>query len=244
MTGMERNGRPVKAVFNWSGGKDSALALLKVLQGGEYELVSLLTTVNRENRRSSMHGIPVSLQHRQADSIGLPLHVAQLPPQGGTRDYDRAMAEAVGRFRTLGATHFIFGDVFLSDVRAYREERLAPHGIAVVEPLWGKTSAEVVEEFLASGLRATVVVTAADVLDERFVGRPLDRAFVGALPADADVCGENGEYHTFCHAGGMFRTPVPFRLEKPVKRTFPVRLDDGTTRRYAYWFSDLHDPEE
>lgn len=230
-----------KAVFNWSGGKDSALALMKILEGGEYEVVSLLTTVDQENGRSSMHAIPLALIRKQAESIGLPLYTAYLTPHGDMQDYENAMNQAVAHFKRQGVAHFIFGDIFLHDVKSYREKRLAPQGITVVEPLWGKTSAEIMDEFLASGLRTVVVTTMADVLDSSFIGRTIDAGFPALLPAGTDVCGENGEYHTFCYAGGMFRNPVPFRLGAPRYVTNPVRLDDGTVKNYSYWFAGLQD---
>ena len=213
------SGKREKAVFNWSGGKDSALALYKAQQSEAYEIVSLLTTVNRDNARSSMHGIPVGLLRRQADSIGLPLYTIDLAPDGTMENYEEAMAAAVGHFRDTGADRFIFGDIFLHDVRSYREKQLSPYGITVVEPLWGKSSAEIMREFLASGLQ-TVIVTTTD---------------------GVDVCGENGEYHTFCYAGGPFRTPVQFALGEPLQRRYPVKLDDGTVKNYAYWFADIRE---
>ena len=228
----------IPAVFNWSGGKDSALALYRVLQEGVYEVVSLLTTVNRDTRRSSMHGIPVWLLRRQAGSIGLPLEVVELPTNGSTEEYETAMSGAVDRFRELGVRHFIFGDICLEEVRAYRERQLAPCGITVVEPLWGCDTKAVAEDLFASGLRTVVVTTNAVLLDERFVGREYDRDFEGV-----DPCGENGEFHTFCYAGGMFRIPVEFSLGKPLRRAYSVKLEDGTVQKHAYCFANLNLPE-
>jgi uncharacterized protein (TIGR00290 family) len=235
--------RRKRAVFNWSGGKDSALALYKVLQGQEYEVVSLLTTVNQDSSRSSMHGIPVSLLQKQADSIGIPLHLVSLAPGGEMAGYEQAMQQAVDHFKAQGVVHFIFGDIFLHDVKSYREQKLRPHGITVVEPLWGKTSAEIMTEFLASGLQTIVVTTTADILDQRYIGRLIDKDFIQDLPPGVDVCGENGEYHTFCYAGGMFRNPVPFALGGPFQKSFPIKLSDGSTQNYAYWFANLQDTD-
>lgn len=232
---MER----LKAVFNWSGGKDSAHALWRALRSGEYDIVALLTTVNGSSRRSTMHGIPVPLLRAQAERIGIPLHVVDLAPGGGMGDYAEAMSRAVGLFRAQGVTHFIFGDIFLRDVRRYREEQLAPCGIEVVEPLWGRTSEEAMADFLASGLRTVVVTTMADILGAAFVGRTVDRDFVASLPAGTDPNGENGEYHTFCFDGPIFSSPVPFRLGNPFSRSYDVRLDDGSEKTFTYWFADL-----
>jgi uncharacterized protein (TIGR00290 family) len=231
--------RRKKAVFNWSGGKDSALALQKVLHSGDYDVVSLLTTVNGENGRSSMHAIPALLLQEQAASIGIPLHIVELPADGSMGNYESAMSRAVEHFTVMGVRHFIFGDIFLHDVKVYREKQFAPYGIDVVEPLWGKSSEEIMREFIESGLQTVVVTTMADLLDESFIGRYIDGDFLDDLPSGVDVCGENGEYHTFCYAGPIFRRPVPFSIGNPYKMTHPVKLDDGTERDYSYWFANL-----
>lgn len=232
---MER----IKAVFNWSGGKDSAHALLRAMQSGKYEIVALLTTVNRDTHRSTMHGIPTALLQAQADSIGIPLHIVDLTPKGNMEDYGAAMSRAVEYFKAQGVTCFIFGDIFLHDVRKYRERQLAPHGIGVAEPLWGESSGMVMHDFLASGLRTVIVTTMADSLGADAVGREIDPAFIASLPAGVDPNGENGEYHTFCYDGPIFRTPVPFRLGTPLRRSYRIRLDDGSEKSYSYWFADL-----
>lgn len=231
--------RKIKAVFNWSGGKDSAFALWRAMQSDAYEIAALLTTVHCDTGFSSMHAIPPGLLEAQAEAIGLPLHRVALPPGGNMQAYEEAMCRVVTHFREQGTTHFIFGDIFLHDVRAYRERQLAPYGITVVEPLWNEKPEQVMEAFLASGIRTVVVTTAAESLGRESLGREIDRAFVDSLPAGVDPCGENGEYHTFCFDGPLFRHPVPFRLAEPRCETFPVRLDDGTERTYAYWFAGL-----
>lgn len=229
----------IKAVFNWSGGKDSALALYKIRQDERYEIVSLLTTVNRDTQRSTMHDIPTTLLHRQAESIGLPLYVLDLTPKGEMIDYNAAMHEAVTHFANTGVTHFVFGDIFLHDVRSYREKQLAPFGIEVVEPLWDKTTAEVMDEFIASGLETVIVTVTEGSLDASFLGKTIDRSLIKSFPDGIDVCGENGEYHTFCYGGGMFRYPVPFSLGTPERRAYPIRHDDGSIKEYAYWFASI-----
>lgn len=237
---MERhNTNRIKAVFNWSGGKDSAHALLRAQQSDMYEIVALLTTVNRSTHRSTMHGIPLPLLQAQADSIGIPLYVVDLTPKGNMEDYDAAILRAVEHFKTQGVTHFIFGDIFLHDVRKYREQQLAPHNIKVVEPLWGKTSDEMMNDFLTSGLRTIIVTTMDDGLGSSAIGHEIDRTFIDSLPKEVDPNGENGEYHTFCYDGPIFRHPVPFRLGKPFQQSYDIRLDDGSEKSFTYWFADL-----
>lgn len=232
---------PKKAVFNWSGGKDSSLALYKVLQANEYEVVSLLTTVNRDSQRSSMHGIPVSLLQKQANSIGIPLFILDLIPNGIMIDYEEAMSKAVSHFKTQGVTHFIFGDIFLHDVKSYRESKLRPYGIEVVEPLWGKTSAEIMDDFLASGLQTVIVTTNASILNQSYIGRTINASLIQDLPSTIDICGENGEYHTFCYDGGMFKKPIPYLLGEPIYKTYPIKLSDGSVKDFSYWFANLQD---
>ncbi|MBB4036736.1 uncharacterized protein (TIGR00290 family) [Dysgonomonas hofstadii] len=230
-----------KAVFNWSGGKDSALALHKVLNEQEYEVIALLTTINRDSRRSTMHAIPESLLQKQADSIGIPLYIVDLTPQGNMSDYESEMQKAVSYFKELGVNHFIFGDIFLHDVKSYREKQLKPYGITVVEPLWDKGPAGIMDEFLASGLKTVIVTTMADILDSFFIGRHVDKDLISELPTDMDICGENGEYHTFCYDGDIFSYSVPYSLGRPEKKTYLFTLDDGTIKEYSYWFANLND---
>ena len=231
----------IKAVFNWSGGKDSAHALWRAVRSGRYEIVTLLTTVNRDTHRSTMHGIPMPLLEAQAESIGIPLQVVDLTPKGNMEDYAEAMSHAVEEFKARGVTHFIFGDIFLHDVRKYREQQLAPYGIEVVEPLWGQSSEEVMRDYLATGLKTVVVTTMADGLGAGAIGQVIDAGFVASLPAGTDPNGENGEYHTFCYDGPIFRSPVPFRLGEPFSESYDIRLDDGGTKTYTYWFADLRE---
>lgn len=228
-----------KAVFNWSGGKDSAHALMKALESGEFEIISLLTTVNAETVKSTMHDIPIELLEEQSRSIGIPLKTIHLRPGCGMDEYSGAMAEAVEEFRKAGVTHFIFGDIFLHDVMQYRKAHLEPLGIQVVEPLWNKRSEDVIKDFLETGLKTVIVTTMDDGLGSAAIGKVLDRNFIETLPAEFDPNGENGEYHTFCYDGPIFSYPVPFEMGKAEKRSYDIRLDDGTTRTYSYWFSNL-----
>lgn len=228
-----------KAVFNWSGGKDSALALHRAIASGEYEIISLLTTVNRGTGRSSMHAIPEKILHAQSESIGIPLKIVYLSDNGEMIDYEQAMSGAVIGFKELGATHFIFGDIFLHDVRSYREKQLAPHGLEVVEPLWDMGVSQVMEEFLASGLHTVVVTTMADLLGREFIGRTIDSSFVADLPSGVDVCGENGEYHTLCYDGPIFRHPVMFSLGEPFLFSHEVGMEDGSRQTFSYWFANI-----
>jgi len=226
-----------KAVFNWSGGKDSALALQKTLEENEFEVVSLLTTINEENLKSSIHAIPLEILSRQAESIGIPLYTALFAKD--LKNYDEKMRETVAYYKKQGVTHFIFGDIFLSDVKAYRESKLNPFGIEVIEPLWNKTSGEIINDFLKSGIKTKIIVTQADKLDQTFIGKELDQNLINALPNDVDVCGENGEYHTLSYAGGLFKKEVEFSISETNKISYYIKLDNGQTKTFEYWQAEI-----
>lgn len=226
-----------KAVFNWSGGKDSALALYKILRENEFDVVSLLTTINEETLTSSIHSIPLKLLSKQAESIGIPLHEVLFAKN--LANYDEKMCEVVDYFKQRGVTHFIFGDIFLSDVKTYRETKLNPLGIKVVEPLWGKSSEEVMDEFLKSGIKTKIIVTQADKLDEEFIGKNIDQNTINSFPRDVDICGENGEYHTFSYAGAIFKKDIDFSISKTSKISYDIKLDNGQVETFEYWQAEI-----
>lgn len=228
-----------KAVFNWSGGKDSAHALWRVLQSDEYEIVALLTTTNRDTRLSTMHNIPMELLEAQSESIGIPLYIVPLAPKGDSEHYSTAMRAAGEHFKALGVTHFIYGDIFLQDILSYRKAELSLLGITIVEPLWGFSSQNVIEAFLESGLKTMVVTTEANGLGMAAIGKIINREFIDSLPDGCDPNGENGEYHTFCFDGPIYRHPVSFKLGSPVQKNYDIKLEDGTTKTYTYCFADL-----
>lgn len=222
-----------KAIFNWSGGKDSALALQKVMLEEEYEVVALLTTVDREAKASTMHAIPLSILQAQATSLGIPLYIVHLNSK--LQDDANEMLKAVLHFKDLGVSHFIFGDIFLEYIKTYREEKLHPYGIEVVMPLWGKTSEEVMAQFLDSGIQATIIVTDASKLGKSFIGKKLTRSLVDSFPSDVDCCGELGEYHTLAHSGPVFKNKVKFEIKTIKQLTQDIGINDGTTQQFKYW---------
>lgn len=226
-----------KAVFNWSGGKDSALALQKIVNDNSFEVIALLTTINEDSLSSSIHSIPLEIIEKQAESIGIPLYMVMLSKN--LKGYDESMHSAVTHFKNLGVTHFIYGDIFLSDIKTYRENKLHPYGIEVVEPLWGMTSDEVIVAFLQSGIRAKIVVAQADKLDQTYIGKELDRAFVASLPDGVDCCGENGEYHTLSYAGDLFKKEIRFSIAATTKISYDIALSNGETQTFYYWQAEI-----
>jgi uncharacterized protein (TIGR00290 family) len=209
---------PIPVVFAWSGGKDSAMALHSLLRNPAFRVVSLLTTVTEGYDRISMHGVRRVLLHRQAESIGLPVEEVAIPPQCVNSVYESRMAEAVVRFRSRGVLHFGFGDIFLRDLRTYREEKLSSEGMTALFPLWDVDTRELAARFVADGFRAFTVCLDPRKLDKSFAGRELDKAFFNELPPAVDPCGENGEFHTFVFDGPIFRWSVPVQSGEVVER--------------------------
>lgn len=225
-----------KAIFNWSGGKDSSLALHKVLQNDEFKIESLMTSVNEEFNRISMHGVRRELLIEQANSIGLPLEVLEIPKEVSMESYDQLMREKMASLKTRGITHSIFGDIFLEDLKKYREQRLSEVGLKGVFPLWNQDTSEAVREFIDLGFKAITVCIDAQKLDESFVGRIIDQNFLSELPKDVDPCGENGEFHSFVFDGPIFNSTIQFKIGEKVKRDYPNANEEWNN---SFWFCDL-----
>ena len=237
-----------KAIFNWSSGKDSALALHKILQSNEYEICSLLTSVNSHYNRISMHGVRTELLEEQAKSIGLPLHKMEIPEMPSMEIYEDIMKTTLNKFKSEGVTHSVFGDIFLEDLRKYREEKLQQQCFKGVFPLWKINTTELIQEFLDLGFKTIVSCVNEKNLDKSFVGRIIDEQFIKDLPSDVDVCGENGEFHTFTFDGPIFSKPIQFekgeivyrKYEKPKSTVSNSACDtDDSTFNYGFWYCDL-----
>ncbi|MGE5184352.1 MAG: ATP-binding protein [Acidobacteriota bacterium] len=207
-----------KALVSWSSGKDAAHALAEVRRAGELDVVGLVTTVNAAFERVAMHGVRRALLARQAAACGLPLHEIELPWPCPNEAYERALAAALVRARADGVTHVVFGDLFLEDIRAYREAQLAALGLTCVFPLWGRDTRALADAMVASGLRAYLACVDPRQLDRAFAGRVFDAALLRELPPHVDPCGERGEFHTFATDGPMFAHPVAIVAGEVVER--------------------------
>ena len=241
-----------QAIFNWSGGKDSALALYKVQQAGRYNIQTLLTTVSTPYQRISMHGVRTGLLERQAAALGLPCRQLLLPEMPSMATYEQLMGDTLRELQAAGATASIFGDIFLEDLRRYREAKLAEAGLEAVFPLWGQPTHELIREFIGLGFRTITTCVSAQHLDSSFVGRVIDEEFLRDLPAGVDPCGENGEFHTFVFDGPLFTEPIAFEKGEIVYREYatpapqptdpadydcaPVASAPATT---GFWYCDL-----
>ncbi len=210
-------GKP-KALLAWSSGKDSAWALHVLRERGEVEVVGLLTTINRTFDRVAMHAVRTELLRAQAAAADLPLWPVPIPWPCSNAEYEAAMAAAMMRALSDGIDRVAFGDLFLEDVRRYREERLGAVGVTPMFPIWGTPTDALARRMIDGGLRARLTCVDPKALDARFAGREFDAALLAELPAAVDPCGERGEFHTFAHDGPMFRRPVPFRAGSVVTR--------------------------
>jgi uncharacterized protein (TIGR00290 family) len=230
-----------KALFNWSSGKDSALALYKTLQEDHYEVTTLLTSINHEFQRISMHGVHVSLLEQQASALGIPLVKMELPQEPSMEDYQAIMNKTMSEIQARGVTHSIFGDIFLEDLRKYREEQLNKIGIQTVFPLWKRNTSDLINEFLSLGFKTIVTCVNGTYLDKSFAGRIIDQQFLDELPETVDPCGENGEFHTFTFDGPIFTNPVQFEIGETVKKTYPKPKTEAGEEdsEYIFWFCDL-----
>jgi uncharacterized protein (TIGR00290 family) len=204
--------------MSWSSGKDSAFALWEAQRAGLIDVVGVLTTVNETYCRVAMHGVRDTLLDRQAAALGLPCLRVGIPNPCPNEVYEARMRDATARLTAEGITHMVFGDLFLEDIRAYREERLREAGMTGVYPLWGRDTAELARDMIASGLVAHLTCVDPRRLDRSFAGRRFDASLLADLPPGVDPCGENGEFHTVVTAGPMFAAPIPVQVGEVVER--------------------------
>jgi uncharacterized protein (TIGR00290 family) len=209
----------MKILVSWSTGKDSAWMLHRLRQQHPAAVAGLLTTTNEAFDRVAMHAVRRELLQAQADAAALPLHVVPLPWPCSNEQYERIMKTAIEGFVAGGYTHVAFGDLFLEDVRKYREDRMAGSGLEPLFPIWKtKSTADLARDMIAGGLKAALTCVNPKQLDRRFAGRTFDQALLDELPDSVDPCGENGEFHSFAFEGPMFNHPIPIRVADVVDR--------------------------
>ncbi len=235
-----------KSYFNWSGGKDSALSLYRVMKDKKFDVQLLLTSVNKTFERISMHGVRNELLQLQAESIGLPLQKLELIENSSMEVYTNKMLEIVTCLKEKEFTHAIFGDIFLEDLRKYRENQLALAGMQAHFPIWKRDTKELLHEFIDLGFKTIIVCIKSDLLDPSFAGRIIDHDFINDIPSNVDPCGENGEFHTFVFDGPIFKKPIPFTIGEKVFREYKAPEDKDDSSNYSdkkekigFWFCDL-----
>ena len=236
----------MKAYMNWSGGKDSSLALYHILNNKNYSVEKLLTNINNQYRRISMHGVREELLEQQAAAIGIPLQKLVLPDQPSMTDYEEYMMKTMNQLQQEKFTHSVFGDIFLEDLKTYREAQLAKVGMTGVFPLWKKDTTALIHEFIDLGFKTIVVCVNEKYLDKSFCGRIIDERFIADLPENVDVCGENGEFHTYVFDGAIFNKPIHFIKGEIVYKKYaaPKQQNDNcfqpaVVEDYGFYFCDL-----
>lgn len=236
----------LKTYFNWSTGKDSALALYYLLKNTKYSVDELITTVNSHYNRVSMHGLRNELLLKQTEALNIPASLIELPEMPSMEVYEQKMQETVSRLKSDGFTHSAFGDIYLEDLRLYRENKLKEQGFSAVFPIWKKDTKHLINEFLELGFKTIVVCANSKYFNEDFVGTIIDKNFIANLPEGVDPCGENGEFHTFCFDGPIFKTPITFSIGEKVYREYntPKTGDNdsvckSTDEKYGVWYCDL-----
>lgn len=208
---------PEKLVLSWSGGKDSCMALSELLKERQ-QVVALLTTITRDYDRVSMHWVRRALIERQAEELGLPIRLITISKGAGNEEYESRMKETLADFRDDGVDVVAFGDLFLEDIKAYRDGFLDRIGMVGCYPIWKRDTTALIAEFIDSGFKAVVSCVSVQRLDASFVGRVIDRSFLAGLPSNVDPCGENGEFHTFVFGGPIFRSEVRYTTGEIVLR--------------------------
>jgi len=207
-----------KVIFSWSGGKDSALALYELTNGGNYEVVTLLTTLSRDYDRTSMHGIRRILLEQQAQSLRYPLEKVLISKNTSNEEYESKMQETLEKYQARGVCSVVFGDIFLEDLRTYRENNLSKIGMKAIFPLWKIDTTKLAYTFIDSGFKAVITCVDSNALDRIFIGRIFDEQFLSQLPPVVDPCGENGEFHSFVYDGPIFQHSVFHTIGEVVMR--------------------------
>ena len=216
-----------KVLFTWSGGKDSALALYEIQKRDDQEVVALLTTLTEDDDRISMHGVRSILLEHQANSLGLPIEKVYLSKNASNEECEAKMREVLQKYLSAGISSVVFGDIFLEDLRKYREDNLSKIGMKAIFPIWKRDTVELARGFIDLGFKAVITCIDSNFLDKTFVGRLFDRQLLSELPANVDPCGENGEFHSFVYDGPIFQKKVLYTKGEVVLRD------------NRFWFCDL-----
>lgn len=232
----------IPAIFCWSGGKDSAYTLYRVLQSEQYEIQYLVTTLSQEHKRISMHGVKEEMLDRQAEALGLPLRKVFVSA-ATNEEYEQKMTEAFVEAREKGIQHIVFGDIFLEDLRTYREkilDKISMHGLF---PIWKQNTHKLIQDFLQLGFQSVICCVNDRYFGEEDVGQLINSAFINQLAVEVDPCGENGEFHSYCFDGPIFKKAIPIKVGEKVYKPLPIHLIDenekGVKRTLGFWYCEI-----
>lgn len=229
----------IKVSLSWSGGKDSAFALWKLITDNRYEVIGLHTTFGEDSRRVGMHGVHESLIVSQAEALGLRLDKIYYPASGDNAAYEKAMGEYLSTIEAEGIKHIAYGDILLEDLKKYREEKLAERGFLAVFPLWGSNTKALAGEFIQAGFKTKICAADADKISKDWLGKDYDEEFLEHFTGEVDPCGENGEFHSFCYDGPVFSQPIAIRCKKVIQKAYDIVLENGEKDNKRYWFAEL-----
>lgn len=224
-----------KVSISWSGGKDSALSLYEILRSGKYDVVNLHTTFDGELKRVGMHGIPEILIEQQADAIGIPLEKIFLPKDKSNKSYEAVMQQFCESQKAKGISKFIYGDIFLEDLRQYREKQLEKVGLEAVFPIWGQDTYTLAHAFVNYGFKTLICCASSKHFTNSIMGKTIDNHFIENLPAGVDPCGENGEFHTFTYDGPIFKAPLAFNTGGSILKHYDIKSTDQKEKS-GFWF--------
>ncbi|SNS71675.1 MJ0570-related uncharacterized domain-containing protein [Belliella buryatensis] len=225
--------------MSWSGGKDSAFALWKLMNDAKFEVVRLHTTFGEENRRVGMHGIHESLLEQQAESIGLPLDKLYYPASGDNTAYETVINKYLDDLKEADIGSIAFGDIFLEDLKIYRENQLTKKNFKAVFPLWNAKTTQTARDFIAAGFQTMICAADADLIAEKWVGKIFNLDFLDNLPSQVDPCGENGEFHTFCYDGPLFKKAIAVNTREVLSKSYHFTTTEGKEIEKKFWFADL-----
>lgn len=225
--------------MSWSGGKDSAFALWHLQQDSRFEVKRLHTTFGEQTKRVGMHGIAEELIEMQAESLGLPLDKIYYPASGDNQAYEKAINSYLDQLQQAGIRHLGYGDIFLEDLRKYREANLASRGFSAVFPLWKMPTEDIAMAFIAAGFKTVLCAADADLVSKELVGKDFDPDFLASLSAKVDPCGENGEFHSFCYDGPIFKKPISLSVENVVSQSYDIFLESGEKGKKNFWFAEI-----
>jgi uncharacterized protein (TIGR00290 family) len=220
-------------IMSWSGGKDSSFALHQILKEGKYNVKYLFTNIYKPNRRVSMHGVPEKLINEQAKQIGIPLKKLYIEEKTH-EEYEKKMKAFLEDLKKEGIRKVAFGDIFLADLKKYRENKMNEVGMKAIFPLWKQNTQKLAQQFINEGFRTHICSIDESLLSKKFVGVDYSKTFITDLPKNIDPCGENGEFHTFCYDGPIFKTPILFQQNGIVTKTYSHNNKD-----YIFLFSDI-----
>lgn len=225
--------------MSWSGGKDSAFALWKLMNNPRYEVTRLHTTFGEESRRVGMHGIHESFVEQQAKSIGLPLDKIYYPSSGNNDEYEKAINTYLDILKTEDIETIAYGDIYLEDLKIYREQQLAKRDLKALFPLWKRDTKEVAENFITEGFQTLICAADADLIEEKWIGELFSLEFLKNLPEKVDPCGENGEFHTFCFDGPIFQNPIAAIKKQTISKSYHFKTEEGKEIEKKFWFAEI-----